>query len=52
MMNEKIGELKIDKWTNYHDKMIKALEDAGLVLVLTCETTTEKHYIVAGRKDE
>ena len=46
-MNKKLGELKVDKSADYYDKMIKALEDAGFVLVLDCETTSEKYYIVA-----
>ena len=46
-MNKKLGELKVDKSADYYDKMIKALEDAGFILVLDCETTSEKYYIVA-----
>lgn len=46
-MNKKLGELKINKLADYDGKTIKALEDAGFVLVLDCETITEKYYIVA-----
>lgn len=46
-MNKELGELKVYKSADYDDKMIKALEDAGFILVLGCETTFEKYYIVA-----
>lgn len=46
-MNKKLGELKVNKSADYYNKMIKALEDAGFVLVLECETTSERYYIVA-----
>lgn len=51
-MNKKLGELKINKSADYYGKVIKVLEDAGFVLVLTCEGTLEKYYIVAEREDE
>jgi hypothetical protein len=46
-MNKKLGELKVDKSADYYGKIIKVLEDAGFVLVLDYETTTERYYIVA-----
>lgn len=46
-MNKKLGELEVNKSADYYGKMVKALEDAGFILVLDCETTTEKYYIVA-----
>ena len=46
-MNKKLAELTIRKSEDYYDKVVKALEDAGFVLVLDCETTTERYYIVA-----
>lgn len=52
-MNKKLGELKVNKSADYYDKMIKALEDAGFILVLDWETSFEKYYIVAeGRNKE
>ena len=51
-MNKKLGELKINKSADYYDKTIKALEDAGFVLVLDCETFTDKYYTVAEREKE
>lgn len=51
-MNKKLGELKINKSADWSDKTIKALEDAGFVLVLVCETFTDKHYIVAESEEE
>lgn len=50
-MNKKLAELKIKKSADYDDKTIKALEDAGFLLVLDFETTTEKYYIVAESED-
>lgn len=49
-MNKKLGELKVNKSSDYYGKMVKALEDAGFVLVLDFETTSEKYYIVAERE--
>ena len=46
-MNKKLGELKVNKSADYNDKIIKALEDAGFLLVLDWETSFEKCYIVA-----
>ena len=46
-MNKKLGELKVYKSADYYDKMIKALENAGFILVFDFETTSEKYYIVA-----
>ena len=46
-MNKKLAELTVRKSADYFDKVVKTLEDAGFVLVLDCETTTEKFYIVA-----
>ena len=51
-MNKKLGELRVNTSADYYDKMIKALEDAGFVLVLDCETTFEKYYIVAEGEDK
>ena len=51
-MNKKLGELKVVKSADYYDKMIKVLEDAGFVLVLDYETTTEKYYIVVESEGE
>lgn len=50
-MNKKLGELTIDKSTDYYNRVIKALEDAGFVLVFDYETTLERHYIVAESED-
>ena len=50
MINRKLGELTIDKSADYHDRVVKALEDAGFILVLDYEFTMEKHYIVAERE--
>lgn len=46
-MNKKLAELTVEKSADYYNKVVKTLEDAGFVMVLTCETTTESYYIVA-----
>jgi hypothetical protein len=46
-MNKKLAELKVNKMADYYDKVAKALEDAGFALVLDCETTSERYYIIA-----
>ena len=46
-MIKKLGELKVKKSADYYDEMMKTLKDAGFVLVLDCETTSEKYYIIA-----
>lgn len=50
-MNKKLAELTVTKSKDYNNKVVKALEDAGFVLVINCETTFETHYIVAERMD-
>ena len=51
-MIKKLGELKISKSADYYDKVVNALEDAGFVLVLDCETTSERYYIVAESEEK
>lgn len=51
-MNKELGEVKVYKSADYDNKIIKALEDAGFILVLGCETTLENYYIVAEREDK
>ena len=51
-MNKKLANLTVNKSVDYYNKVVKALENAGFVLVLDCETTTERYYIVAERDDE
>ena len=52
MMNKKLAELKVNKIADYYDKTVKALEEAGFVLVLDCETMTENYYTVAESEDK
>ena len=51
-MNKKLAELTVSKSVDYYNKVVKALEDVGFVLVLNCETTTERYYIVAEKREE
>lgn len=46
-MNKKLAELTVRKSADYYNKVVKALEDAGFVIVLDCETITERYYSVA-----
>lgn len=51
-MIKQLGKLEIRKSADYYDKVIKALEDAGFVIILSTETSTEKYYIVARSEDK
>lgn len=51
-MTKQLGELTIKKSADYYDKVVKALENSGFVIVLSTETTTEKYYIVAESEDK
>lgn len=50
-MVKQIGELTIKKSADYFDKVVKTLEDAGFVIILSTETITDSYYIVAERKE-
>lgn len=51
-MIKQLGELTIKKSADYYDKVVKALEDAGFVIILSTETSTDKYYIVARSEDK
>ena len=51
-MKKQLGELKIKKSADYYGKVIKTLEDAGFIIILSAETTTDKYCIVAESVDE
>lgn len=51
-MNKELAELTVKKSADYYDKVIKALEDSGFVIVLRTETTADRYYIVAEREGE
>ena len=51
-MKKKLAELTVRTSADYYNKVVKALEDAGFVLVLDCETSTERYYIVAESEDK
>ena len=51
-MNKKLAELTVNKTTDYFDKVVRALEDAGFIVVLSAETYTDRYYIVAKSEDE
>lgn len=51
-MTKKLAELTVIRSADYYDKVARALEDAGFVMVLTTETTTDRYYIIAESEDE
>lgn len=51
-MNKQLAELYVKKSADYYDKVVKALEDAGFLIVLTTETSTDRYYIIAEREDK
>lgn len=46
-MNKELAELTVKKSADYYDKVVKALKDAGFIIVLRTETSTDKYYIIA-----
>lgn len=46
-MLKQIGKLVIHKSADYYNYIAKALEEDGYTLILECETTTDRHYIIA-----
>lgn len=51
-MLNKLAELKVNIQKDYKDKVIKAIEDAGLVVVHEFDTTTDRFYTIAERMDK
>jgi len=51
-MNKKLAELTVSKSADYYDKVVKALEEAGFVIVLNYETFSDKYYYVAERSEK
>ncbi len=51
-MNKKLASLTVNKSADYYSEVVKALEDAGFLLVLELETPTDKYYIIAKSEDE
>jgi len=51
-MNKKIAELTVRKSSDYYDKVAKVLEDAGFVLVLDIENTSDIYYTVAENEED
>lgn len=51
-MKKQLGELTIKKSADYYDKVMKTLEDAGFIIILSAETTTDRYYIVAESVDK
>ena len=50
-MKKELAKLTVKKSADYYDKVVKALEDAGFVIVLTTETSIDRYYIIAESED-
>jgi len=46
-MNKQLAELTVKKSADYYNKVVNALEDAGFLIILSTETSTDRYYIVA-----
>jgi len=46
-MNKELAELTVKRSADYYGKVVKVLEDAGFVMVLTSKTSTDDYYIIA-----
>lgn len=46
-MYKEIARLTVKKSADYYNKLVKSLEDAGFIMVLTAETSTDRYYIIA-----
>ena len=51
-MNKKLADVKVDKSADYYNKVVETLEDAGFLLVLEVETTSDRYYILAEESEE
>lgn len=51
-MNKELAELTVKQSADYYGKVVKALEDAGFIIVLRSETYTDRCYIVAESGDK
>ena len=51
-MNTKFADLTVKKNADYYGEVVKALEDAGFILIKDVETTSEICYIVAKAESE
>lgn len=51
-MNKKLAELTVNKSADYYGKVVKALEDAGFILVLDVESFSDMYYTVAESEDD
>lgn len=51
-MYKRLANLNVDKSEDYYNEIVKALKNAGFLIVLDCETTTSSYYIVAKEDEE
>ena len=51
-MLKKLGEIKINKSSDYYNEVTKALEEAGYILVFVYDDMIERHYIIAKEESE
>lgn len=46
-MYKELARITVKKSADYNNKLVKALEDAGFIMVLMSETSTDRYYIIA-----
>jgi predicted membrane-bound spermidine synthase len=51
-MYKELAELTVKTSEDYYGKVVKALQDAGFVIVQRTETYTDRCYIVAKREEK
>lgn len=51
-MHKKLAELKVKKSMDCYEKVVKALKDAGFIIVFDCETTTDTYYFVVESEED
>ena len=51
-MTKELAELTVKTSADYYGEVVKALEDAGFVVVLTNEIFSDQYYIIAKSEDK
>lgn len=50
-MWKKVANLQVNKNKDYYRKTVKALEDAGFMLIIETETFSDIFYVIASKED-
>ncbi len=51
-INKQLATLVVNKNDDYYSSIVKTLEENGFIIILTLETSFEKHYIIAKEAEE